>query len=226
MTKFNISNRLLGIAKMVDLNSTIVDVGCDHALLDVYLFKNKHIKKSIATDITEGAVKSALRNVKLYNASLVDVRLGDGLSTITTKDNVDTVIISGLGNGKIIKILNDSIDKLLRVDTIIIQSNTGYYYVRKELNKMGYHVIDECLVKERGIIYVIIKFKKGLVKHSKKELYFGPILLKNKEPLFLELINNEIIKNNEIIIKLPPSRIFKKIKLKLKNKWLKKETLL
>lgn len=226
MTKINISNRLLGIAKMVDLNSTIVDVGCDHALLDIYLLKNKFVKKAVATDITEGAVKGALRNVKLYNVSLVDVRLGDGLSTITPKDNIDTVIISGLGNGKIVKMLKDSIDKLLKVDTIIIQSNTGYYCVRKELNKMGYYVKDERLVKERNIIYVIIKFKKGFVKYSKKELYFGPVLLKNKEPLFLELINKELNKNNEIIIQLPPSKILKKIKLKLKNKWLKKETLL
>lgn len=226
MTKFNISNRLLEIAKMVDLNSTILDVGCDHALLDIYLIKNKLIKKSIATDITEGAVKSALRNVKLYNASLVDVRSGDGLSTITFKDNVDTVIISGLGNVKIVKILNDGASKLSKVNTIIIQANTGYYYVRKALNKMGYYVKDERLVKERGIIYVIIKFKKGFVRHSKKELYFGPVLLKNKEPLFLELINNEINKNNDIIIKLPSSKILKKIKLKLKNKWLKKEILL
>lgn len=223
MTKFSISNRLLEIAKQVDLNSTVADVGCDHALLDIYLLKNGLSKKTIATDITEGAVKGALKNVKLYNALNVDVRLGDGLSTITDKDNIDTIIISGLGNQKIVKILNESIDKLANVDTIIIQSNTGYAYVRKELNKLGYYIKNESLVKEREIIYVIIKFKKGFVKYSKKELYFGPVLLKDKGPLFSELINNEITKNNEIIMRLPPGKIIKKIKLKLKNKQLKKE---
>ena len=95
--------------------------------------------------------------------------------------------------------------------------------IRKELNDMGYYVDDECLVKDRGIIYVIIKFKKGKIIHSKKELYFGPVLLKNKNVLFKELIRNEINKNKEIISKLPNKRIIRKLKLTFKNMILKKE---
>ncbi len=226
MIRLNISKRLLEIAKMVDLKSTVVDVGCDHALLDIYLTKNKLSEKVIATDITLGAVKGALKNVELYNALNVDVRLGDGLSTIKNEDKITTIIMSGLGNQKIIKILKDNKEKLTNVDTIIIQSNTGYFYVRKELNKLGYYVIDESLVKDRKIIYVIIKFKKGNIKHSRKQLYFGPILLKNKDNLFFELINNEINKNKKIIKKLPPNKIFKKLKLRLMNNRLKKEILI
>lgn len=223
MTNIKISNRLLKIADMVDENSNIIDVGCDHALLDIYLSFNGLNGKIIASDITEGAVKQAKKNVSLYNANNVDVRIGDGLNTVKKTDNINTVIMSGLGNQKIVNILKENTNILKKVNTIIIQSNTGYSTIRKELNDMGYYIIDEALVKERDIIYVIIKFKKGKIIHSKKELYFGPVLLKNKNKLFKELIINEINKNKEIINKLPNKKIIKKFKLKIKNILLKKE---
>ncbi len=222
MTNIKISKRLLNIAKMVDENSNVIDVGCDHALLDIYLSLNKKVKKIIASDITLGAINQAKKNVLLYNALDVDVRLGDGLSTLTNKDKINTIIISGLGNQKIFEILNSDKQKLKDVKTIIIQSNTGYDSIRKNVCNLGYYVVDECLVKEKNIIYVIIKFKKGKVKYSKKELYFGPLLLKNKDKLFYELINKEINKNNKIINSLPYNKIFKKIKLKINNYKLKK----
>ena len=223
MTKINISKRLLKIASMVDKKSRIIDVGCDHALLDIYLSLNGLEGKIIASDITIGAVNQAKKNVSLYKTSNVEVRKGDGLSTIKKSDNINTIIMSGLGNQKIISILKENKNILKNVNTIIIQSNTGYNMIRKELNDMGYYVDDECLVKDRGIIYVIIKFKKGKIIHSKKELYFGPVLLKNKNVLFKELIKNEINKNKEIISKLPNKRIIRKLKLTFKNMILKKE---
>ncbi len=223
MTKINISKRLLKIASMVDKKSRIIDVGCDHALLDIYLSLNGLEGKIIASDITIGAVNQAKKNVSLYKTSNVEVRKGDGLSTIKKSDNINTIIMSGLGNQKIISILKENKNILKNVNTIIIQSNTGYNMIRKELNDMGYYVDDECLVKDRGIIYVIIKFKKGKIIHSKKELYFGPVLLKNKNVLFKELIRNEINKNKEIINKLPNKRIIRKLKLTFKNMILKKE---
>ena len=223
MTKINISKRLLKIASMVDKKSRIIDVVCDHALLDIYLSLNGLEGKIIASDITIGAVNQAKKNVSLYKTSNVEVRKGDGLSTIKKSDNINTIIMSGLGNQKIISILKENKNILKNVNTIIIQSNTGYNMIRKELNDMGYYVDDECLVKDRGIIYVIIKFKKGKIIHSKKELYFGPVLLKNKNVLFKELIRNEINKNKEIISKLPNKRIIRKLKLTFKNMILKKE---
>ena len=36
-----ISNRLMRIASYVDKKDKLIDIGCDHALLDIYLVKNK-----------------------------------------------------------------------------------------------------------------------------------------------------------------------------------------
>ena len=37
-----INERLKRVASYVDDNSYIIDVGCDHALLDIYLVKTKY----------------------------------------------------------------------------------------------------------------------------------------------------------------------------------------
>ena len=35
------SKRLLAIASLIESDDIVVDVGCDHAYLDIYLIKNK-----------------------------------------------------------------------------------------------------------------------------------------------------------------------------------------
>ena len=198
-------------------------MGCDHALLDIYLTKNNIVKKAIATDITNGAINMALKNVSYYDCLNVDVRLGDGLDTLKKEDKVSLIIMSGLGNQKIVSILNNNKEKICNVNELIIQSNTGYYELRKEVVKLGYFIEDEVLIKENNIIYVIIKFKKGKRRYSNKQLYFGPILLKNKDTLFKELICKDINKNKLILDNLPSKKVLKRLELNLKIKKLKKE---
>lgn len=223
MTNLKLSNRLLKIASLVKNHDVIIDVGCDHALLDIYLTKNKIVKKAIATDITNGAINMALKNVSYYDCLNVDVRLGDGLDTLKKEDKVSLIIMSGLGNQKIVSILNNNKEKICNVNELIIQSNTGYYELRKEVVKLGYFIEDEVLIKENNIIYVIIKFKKGKRRYSNKQLYFGPILLKNKDTLFKELISKDINKNKLILDNLPSKKVLKRLELNLKIKKLKKE---
>lgn len=216
MTKIGLSKRLALIASMINKKSIVADIGCDHALLDIYITSSGIAKKSYACDIKEGAIKQALKNIKLYNATSVYVRKANGLDAIDKKDNVDTIVISGLGNKTIIDILGNNKKKLDNISTLIIQSNTKNGDVRKSITKFGYYISDEKLVLERNIIYTIIKFSKGSVKYNKKELLFGPVLLKNKNYLFNKLIDNEILEVKRILVKLPKRMIFKKISLYMK----------
>ncbi len=213
MTNIKLSKRLSTIANMVDKKSIVADIGCDHALLDIYLTSNNISKKSYACDITEGAIKQAIRNIRLYNAKHVLTRLADGLNAIKKEDKVDTVIISGLGNHTIIDILTNNNGMLDNVNTLIIQSNTKVSEIRKNVTQMGYYIKDEKLVLERNIIYTIIKFSKGSRKYSKKDYLFGPILLRNRDLLFNKIIDEEINKNNKILNRIPRTRIFKRIKI-------------
>lgn len=222
MTNIKLSKRLSAIASFVLKDAVIADIGCDHALLDIYLSKSNIIKKSFAIDITKGALNQADKNIKLYNVKNIETRLSDGFKKIDIKDNVDTVIMSGLGDAKIISILKEAEEKLDKVNNIIIQSNVGVSNIRVYLTYNGYYIDNEKLVKENNIIYTVISFKKGYKRYTKKEIKFGPVLLRNKDELFNELIMNMINKNNYVINKLPKNKLLKKISLKINNYNLKK----
>ena len=51
-----ISKRLLSIADFVSEDDELVDVGCDHGLLSIYLISNKKCKRVIASDINKNAL--------------------------------------------------------------------------------------------------------------------------------------------------------------------------
>ena len=59
-----INNRLKQIGDLVDTNSFCLDIGCDHALLDIYLVKKDKNITAIASDIAEGPLNSARENIK------------------------------------------------------------------------------------------------------------------------------------------------------------------
>ena len=55
----NIDNRLKRITDFIPSDSYILDVGCDHAFLDIYLALNRKNVKLIASDINENPLKKA-----------------------------------------------------------------------------------------------------------------------------------------------------------------------
>ena len=60
-----LSKRLEAVATLVDIGAKVIDVGCDHAYLDIYLTLNND-NKCIATDINENALNMAKTNIKKY----------------------------------------------------------------------------------------------------------------------------------------------------------------
>jgi tRNA (adenine22-N1)-methyltransferase len=218
-----LSHRLNAIASFVRNNAKIVDIGCDHALLDIYLVTNNPNIKSIAVDVKEGALKQAEKNIEKYNVKgSIDLRLGNGLDIIS-KDEINTIIISGLGGPKIIEILSKDLDKLSNVEYLVIQSNTDFYHLRKSICKYGYYILNEVLVKENNIIYVIIHFKKGKKFYKLSDYLFGPCLRKEKSSLYRELINEDLKKKEILYNLIPQQYVLKKWLLRRSILRLKKE---
>ena len=58
-----LSNRLRTIQSLVPINATILDVGCDHGLLDISIYQNNISKKIIASDINKEALNNAITNI-------------------------------------------------------------------------------------------------------------------------------------------------------------------
>lgn len=195
-----LTKRLIAIASLVDRGVNVIDIGCDHALIDIYLtLYNKNT--CIASDINKNALSIAQNNIKKYNLDIKTV-LSNGFKNIDISKNT-TAIIAGMGTVNIIEILSGS--DLTNLDNIIIQSNTNLYELRKHLYELGYYIENEKIVFERNIYYIIIKFKKGIKIILENELKFGPLIIKSKDNIkknyfeYLIRINNNIIENSNDI---------------------------
>lgn len=195
-----LSKRLLSIAQFVEKKDQIIDVGCDHGLLSIYLKENNICKKIIASDINQNALNNAIKNIKNKNLD-IETYLSDGIKDIPLK-GINTLIISGMGTSTILNILDDS-NKLKKINKLIIQSNNNHNILRKELNDKNYYLQNEDVIFDKGKWYITMLFIKSENKNTKKEIEYG--LLNNKE-------YNNYIKDQYY-------KIYKKIPLKsIKNK--------
>ena len=208
-----INNRLKTIGDLVEKDSICLDVGCDHALLDIYLVKQNKNIKAIASDIATGPIEAAKNNIKREKLeNIIEVRQGDGLNTYT--NDINTVIISGMGGRNIIGICKYKKDVLKKVNTFIISPNNYQEDVKKYFTKNGFYIENEEFVRDNRFIYQIIIFKKGKRKYTRKDYFFGPVFLIKKGPLFREYYEREK-KSREILISLLPKNYrYKKYKLK------------
>ena len=210
-----LSNRLANIASLIPKNANVIDIGCDHALLDIYLYQNSISKKIIASDINANALNNAQENIKKYKLeNIIETRLGSGLDTLNDSDNIDTIIISGMGAHTIVGILKNNPLKLKNINTIIIQSNTKLAFLRKKIVDLNYMIEDELIIDDNKKVYTIIKFQKGKKKYTKKELYFGPVLLKQKNAIFNKYYKQELAKLNILLKVLPQDHLLERYKLK------------
>ena len=64
-----LSQRLDAIAQMIPDNSNVIDVGCDHGLLSIYLSNIKGCN-CIASDVNDNALNSARLNTEKYKSNI------------------------------------------------------------------------------------------------------------------------------------------------------------
>ena len=212
----NLSKRLGKIASYVEKEDNVLDIGCDHALLDIYLSK-KYSKVFYASDLRESALDMARKNIKKYNADKVILKCGNGIEPLNECDKVDTLIISGMGYMSIKKkkknINHTNIDKM------IIQSNTNPEKVRKFILKKGFYIEKESVVLDKNIYYIVTSYKKGKRKYTKFEKEIGVIT-----GLELEKYLDIEIKKNALLLKvIPKNHFLKRLEISKKLKYLNKK---
>ena len=146
-----LSIRLKAIAGYIDEESKVIDVGCDHALLDIYLTKKKHCKCT-AVDISEKCILKAKKNIKDAGVN-VDTIVSDGLKNIKINDEI--IVLSGLGTKTITSIIPNAL-----TNDLIISSHKNLETLRRKMHKKGYYIYDEKAIFDKKY-YVIMYFKKG-----------------------------------------------------------------
>lgn len=207
MIKLKLSQRLLTIADIITDNNKVIDVGCDHADLDIFLALNRQNVYCIAVDNKENIVNNVREKIKKYQLEdKIKVYQSNGLENIEfDKDFI--IVLAGLGTKTIIKILTQNPKKL--TNTLIIQSNNDIVELRKKIIKLGYYIEDEKYIQDRHKNYVIIKFIYGQKKYKKLDYILGPILKHN-----LLYVENIIKKYTFVLEKLPKKYWFKRLKIK------------
>ena len=185
-----ISLRLQTIASFCDKEDSVVDIGADHGLLSLYLYKEKGPSRIIATDINKEALSKAKENFTKHNAP-IPTFVGDGIKNLDLQD-YNTLVIAGMGSHTIMHILNDK-NKLPSINKIIISSHNHPELVRKHLNTLGFYLEDEVVIYDKHY-YTIMKFLRGNHQHSEDLNNYG--LIKDENIAYYE----EIIKKDKEIL--------------------------
>lgn len=205
-----LSLRLKTIALLVPKNSSVIDIGTDHAYLPIYLYQENITKDITASDISPSVLKSSFNNLKKYNLDKkIPLVISNGFANISRV--FDLAIIAGMGTHTIINILNTP----NLPNTLIIQSNNNYYELRKHLNNLNYKIDKEIVIKDKKHYYIIIKYIKGKETLTDFELLFGKSnnldyfqYLKEKYQILYQKSQNKIYLNyisilEKIIEKIP-----------------------
>ena len=217
-----INDRLKMIGDLVEANSFCLDVGCDHAFLDIYLVQKNQNIRAIASDVREGPLKHARDNIKKFHLEdKIECRLGNGLDTYS--DGIDTIIISGMGGRAMIGIFKAHMEVLRKVDTIILSPNNYQVDVKRFLCRHKFYIADEKLVKTGKYIYQVLVFKKGGKHYSKKEYFMGPVLLQKKGKLFIDYYQREYMSRKILLKVLPKNYRWKKFVTKREMKMIEEE---
>ncbi len=208
MERIVLSSRLQAIVDYIAPYRRIADIGTDHCYVPIYLAQNGFIDFAVATDLRDGPVQEARKNVARFGVHhCVHVRKGDGLTPLRESDGIEVVIIAGMGGRLIQKLLEQDAKRLTTVKRYILQPNKSAWLIREWLFTNSYTITDEKMLSDGGIIYEIIVAEPSSKPtfYTKEDILFGPILRKRREETFLAFWENELHHKENIISRIPPN---------------------
>ena len=180
-----LSKRLLEIAKLVDKNKVVYDIGSDHCLLPCFLVTNHISNKVYAVDNKIGPLNHAKETIDKYNLNdKVIPLLSDGLDDV--KDDGQIIVIAGMGYYTVMDIFEGK--DLSKYEKIIVQVNKDVDKLRQYISDHNYTIVDEVILKEDKFYQIVVFNTEYHEKYSDIEIAFGPILLQKKEDILLEYL--------------------------------------
>lgn len=202
-----LSLRLSAIADMVTTGNRLVDVGCDHGYLPVYLIQQKKIPSAIAMDVRKGPLSRAKEHIRQYGLEeYIQIRLSDGLENLKAGEG-DTLVIAGMGGPLMERILTDGQSVRDSFSEMILQPQSDIPHFRRFIQSQGFQIVEEKMVEEEGKFYPMMRVvrtcpegdgNENLVSEAAPytlEEAFGKFLLKEHNPvLYRYLLREERIR--------------------------------
>ena len=182
--KLPISKRLLCCASMVQPGSRVADIGTDHGYLGIYLLQTGAARHVIACDLRKDPLENARRNAKLFGVDgEMELRLSDGLEKIRP-DEVDTVVMAGMGGDLIQKILSQCPWRKREGLQFILQPQSAGNVLRRWLCEDGFEIRREEPVQDGHFLYTVMDIRQGAPSPLPPGTeYASPALLASKSPL-------------------------------------------
>lgn len=184
-----LSKRLNKIAELVDFGASVIDVGTDHGYVPNFLCENKISSDIIATDISNNSLQKSIELTKeLENEKYIRNILANGI----IDEKRDNIIIAGLGGIQIAEIINNSIEIAKNANKLILQPMQKTQILRRELNNLGFKIIDEYIIYEddRYFEIIVARFLKGVKRETFKDedYYFSKKLIEKKDKTYLKFL--------------------------------------
>lgn len=185
----SLSKRLNAVASLVELGSSVADVGTDHGYIPVYLVENKISPFVVAMDINEKPLASCKSLVKAAGfEDVISTRLSNGLEKLD-RGECDTVIIAGMGAELIVDILSncDFVNEL----HLILQPMTHPEIARKYLYDNGFEINNDFIVTDAKHSYSIFdaNYTGKITPKVTKDYFLGNITDFSQKEYFLHLLN-------------------------------------
>ena len=182
---------------------TAADIGTDHGFVPIALLLEGRAEKCIAADINEGPLQRAREHIEAAGLSdRCEFRLGPGLSVLR-ENEAELVIIAGMGGMLIREILLSGKDKLSGVKQLVLSPHTDLPAVRSLLSELEFKIEDENVVLDEGKYYTVLSAFPGTsAPLTEEELFYGPVLIKKRPQVFLDLLRYRIQKEEEILRKI------------------------
>ena len=182
--KLPISKRLLCCASMVQPGSRVADIGTDHGYLGIYLLQSGAARHVIACDLRKDPLENARRNAKLFGVDgEMELRLSDGLKKILP-DEVDTVVMAGMGGDLIQKILSQCPWRKREGLQFILQPQSAGNVLRRWLCEDGFEIQREEPVQDGHFLYTVMDIRQGEpAPLTPGTEYASPALLASGSPL-------------------------------------------
>lgn len=156
MSAYTLPPRLLYIASLVPRGSLTADIGTDHAHLPIYLIENGITNRVIASDIVDGPLASAKKNISLHGLEgKIEIVKSDGLVKVFPL-SPETVIIAGMGGETIRDIMSACDYSKSAAPLFLLQPMTHAEVLRKYLIENGFSILSESVIREQHRYYVII----------------------------------------------------------------------
>lgn len=204
----HLSKRLTALANMVTDGNRLADIGTDHGYIPIYLCQTGKIPSALAMDIGKGPLQQAQTHIAEHGLSeQIKTRLSDGMAALQFGE-ADTILITGMGGGLVMKILSEGAEKLTGKEELILQPQSEIALVREFLRVRNFQILNEDMILEDGKYYPMMKVSQQKAAEQTKILpqevadAFGPVLLQKRHPVLKEWLERELRTTNSVIEQL------------------------